>query len=84
MQTAANHRTAATTEVPSKKAPTHRTSDSALFDVLLFLGIIVLLPFAIWRNRQRRARMTPQERMADDQLQEARRLRRAVERLHRY
>jgi Tfp pilus assembly protein PilX len=84
MQTAGAHRTNTSTQVASKKAPENKHSDAALFDVLFIILLVVLLPFAAWRKAQRRARMTPQERIADDQLQEARRLRRAVERLNRF
>ncbi len=84
MQTAGAHRTTTSTQVPSKNAPAPKPSDRESFEALFWVVLIVLVVIGAWANKQRRARMTPQERIADDQLQEARRLRRAVERLHRY
>lgn len=53
-------------------------------DNLVALAGFAVIVMLIVYNIRRRRRMTPEQRMAEDQLRETRRLRRAVERQDRY
>lgn len=77
--------------MPQKQArttvPSSKKSDDALqtflgdAGVVLFLVIVIALAVRSWR---RRSRLTPEQRTAEDQLAETRRLRRAIEQGNRW
>lgn len=53
-------------------------------DALSYVVVSAILVLLVAYGIRRRARMTPEQRMAEDQLNETRRLRRAIERRNRY